>query len=529
MDRAVLKASLSPIFAPTAGAKMGHPGIVAIAVAILLGMTAGCGRKADPKTVTMLIESSPTNLDPRIGTDAQSEHIDPLIFDSLVRRNEHFGLDPWLAERWEAPDPTTLIFHLHKGVQFQDGRPLTSRDVKWTLDSILDGTVVTIKSGAYRNIASVEAPDPQTTVIHMKKADPALLWNLCDGAFGVVPYGSAREFWRHPIGSGPYRLVSQEMDKEVVLGRAASYWGAMPHIERIRFAVVPDATTQALELQKGSADVAVNALTPDMIYALKKNSSLVVEDGPGTRLNYIVFNLRDPALKDARVRLAIALAINRPLIIHSLYRDQARVAESLLPPQHWAWSGDTDKHPYDPAKANTLLDAAGYQRGADGIRFHLGMKTSTDETVRLLSVIVQQQLAQIGIALDLRSYEFATFYSDLTKGAFQMAPSRWIGGNEQPDIFHYAYSQASFPPHGSNRGFYANPTLDALLDDAAATSDQARQREDYAKVQQIAARDLPSINLWYLDTIVIHSRRLGNVHTSPSGNFEFLRDATMKP
>ncbi|MGA7315625.1 MAG: ABC transporter substrate-binding protein, partial [Silvibacterium sp.] len=414
-------------------------------------------------------------------------------------------------------------------VQFQDGRPLTSRDVKWTLDSILDGTVVTIKSGAYRNIASVEASDPQTTVIHMKKADPALLWNLCDGAFGVVPYGSAREFWRHPIGSGPYRLVSQEMDKEVVLERDASYWGAMPHIERIRFAVVPDATTQALELQKGSADVAVNALTPDMIYALKKNSSLVVEDGPGTRLNYIVFNLRDPALKDARVRQAIAFAINRPLIIHSLYRDQARVAESLLPPQHWAWSANTDKHAYDPAKANTLLDAAGYQRGAEGIRFHLGMKTSTDETVRLLSVIVQQQLAQIGIALDLRSYEFATFYSDLTKGAFQMAPSRWIGGNEQPDIFHYAYSQASFPPHGSNRGFYANPALDALLDDAAATSDQARQREDYAKVQQIAARDLPSINLWYLDTIVIHSRRLGNVHTSPSGNFEFLRDATVAP
>lgn len=510
---------------------MGKAGGYLLAVLSLTVVIAtGCGRRGpDVNTVTMLIESSPTNLDPRIGTDAQSEHIDPLIFDSLVRRNEHFGLDPWLAERWESPDPTTLIFYLHTGVQFQDGRPLTSRDVKWTLDSILDGTVVTIKSGSYRNIASVEAPDPQTVVIQMKKADPALLWNLCDGAFGVVPYGSGREFWRHPIGSGPYRLVSQEMDKEVVLERAASYWGAMPHIQRIRFAVVPDATTQALELQKGSADVAVNALTPDMIYALKRNSSLAVEDGPGTRLNYIVFNVRDSLLKDARVRQAIALAINRPLIIHSLYRDQARVAESLLPPQHWAWNGDTDKHAYDPAKANALLDSAGYQRGADGIRFHLGMKTSTDETVRLLSVIVQQQLAQIGIALDLRSYEFATFYSDLTKGAFQMAPSRWIGGNEQPDIFHYAYSQASFPPHGSNRGFYANPALDALLDDATATSDQARQRADYAKVQQIVARDLPSINLWYLDTIVIHSRRLGNVHTSPSGNFEFLRDATVKP
>jgi peptide/nickel transport system substrate-binding protein len=507
-----------------------RPQFAMVVVAFCLALTAGCGRrKPDSNTVTVLIESSPMNLDPRIGTDAQSEHIDPLIFDSLVKRNEHFGLDPWLAERWEAPNTTTLIFHLRTGVQFQDGWPLTSKDVKWTLDSILNGTVVTIKSGAYRNIASVEAPDDKTIVLHMKQADPALLWNLCDGAFGVVPYGSGRDFWRRPIGSGPYRFVSQQTDKDVILERAASYWGPMPHIERIRFAVVPDATTQALELQKGSADVAVNALTPDLIYALKSKPNLVVEDGAGTRLNYIVFNVRDPILRDARVRQAIALAINRPLIIHSLLRDQARVAESLLPAQHWAWTEDTEQHPYNPTKADTLLDAAGYPRGAGAVRFHLGMKTSTDETVRLLSVVLQQQLAQIGIALDLRSYEFATFYADLVKGTFQMAPSRWIGGNEQPDIFHYAYSKASLPPHGSNRGFYVNADLDALLDDASATSDQARQRDDYVRVQQILARDLPSINLWYLDTVVVHNRRLLNVHTSPSGNFDFLKEASIAP
>ena len=501
-----------------------------VAVAFLLGLIPGCGHsKPDPNTVTMLIESSPTNLDPRIGTDAQSQHIYPLIFDSLVRRNDHFGLDPWLAERWETPDAKTLIFHLRSGVHFQDGRPLTSSDVKWTLDSILNGTVITIKSGSYRNIASVETPDDTTLIVRLKQPDPALLWNLCDGGFGVVPYGSGRDFWRHPIGSGPYRFVSQRIDRDVVLERAASYWGPMPHIERVRFAVVPDATTQALELQKGSADVAVNALTPDMINVLKQDSQLAVEDGPGTRLNYVVFNVRDPILKDVRVRQAIAFAINRPLIIHCLYRDQARLASSLLPPQHWAWNGDTAKYDYDPARANGLLDAAGYRRGAGGIRLHLSMKTSTDETVRLLSVILQQQLAQIGIALDLRSYEFATFYADLTKGAFQMAPSRWIGGNEQPDIFRYAFSKASFPPHGSNRGYYANAELDALLEDAAATTAQPRQRDDFAKVQQILSRDLPAMNLWYLDTVVIHNKRLEKVHTSPSGNFEFLRDATLAP
>jgi peptide/nickel transport system substrate-binding protein len=500
---------------------------------LLLAGAVSCSRSASsPDTVTVLIENSPTNLDPRIGTDAQSEHIDPLIFDPLVRRNDHFGLDPWVAQRWESPDPLTYIFHLRSDVKFQNGQPLTSRDAKWTLDSILNGGVVTVKSGSYRSIQSVDAPDANTLVIHLKTPDPALLWNLCDGAFGVVPYGSGRNFWQHPIGSGPFHFVSQEVDKDVVLDRATSYWGAMPHVKRIRFAVVPDATTRALELEKGSADVAVNGLSQDMTYALQHKSNLVVEDGPGTVLNYIVFNVRDPLLKDARVRRAIGLAINRPLIIQSLLRGFAREAYSILPPGqavYWAPPASPQNPYFDPAAANALLDAAGYRRAADGTRFHLSMKTSTDETTRLLSVIMQQQLAQIGIALDLRSYEFASFYSDLVKGAFQLAPSRWIGGNEQPDIFHYAYSAASFPPHGGNRGYYANPELDRLLDDAASSTDPQRQREDYAHAQQILARDLPSLNLWYLDTVVIHSKQLQGIHTSQSGNFEFLRSATIAP
>jgi peptide/nickel transport system substrate-binding protein len=490
----------------------------------------GCGRPARPaNSITVLIENSPASLDPRIGIDAAAERIDQLIFDSLVQRDLHFGLGPDLAERWETPDPLTYIFHLRPNVFFQDGRPLTSRDVKWTLDSVLNGSIVSIKAGAFKNIARVDAPDPATVIIHLQTPDPALLWNLSNGGIGIVPYGSGRDFWRHPIGSGPFRFVSQEVDKDVELQQSQNYWGTKPHIDHIHFAVVPDATTRALELEKGSADVAVNALSPDMVDALKSRPNLVVEDGPGSEIAYLVFNLRASYLSDVRVRHAIALAINRPLIIHSLLRDQASIAESILPQQHWAWTGDVNKYPYDPAAANAVLDTAGYKRGVNGVRFHIGMKTSTDETTRLLAVVLQQQLATVGIALDLRSYEFATFYSDLTRGAFQMAPSRWIGGNEQPDIFRYAFSSGSFPPHGSNRGFYADPMLDGLLNDAAGTLDQAKQRADYQQIQRILARDLPVINLWYLDTIIVHTRRVRNIHTSPSGDFGFLRDAVVTP
>jgi len=493
-------------------------------------LIAGCARShPEPNTVTMLIESSPANLDPRIGTDAQAEHIDSLMFDALVRRDEHFGLQPFLATKWDTPDPLTWVFHLRTDVHFHDGRPLTSRDVKWTIDSIMNGTVISVKAGSFTTLDHIDAPDPATVIFHLKKPDPSLPFNLCDGAIGIVPWGSGRDFSQHPIGSGPFQFVSQQLDRDVILARAPSYWGARPNIPRIVFSVVPDATTRALELEKGSADVESNALPADEVYALGRDKRLVVDEGPGTVLNYIVFNTRDPILRDVRVRTAIALAINRPLIIRTLYRGEARLAESLLPPEHWAWTGDTDQHPYNPTAANALLDQAGYHRGPGGIRFHISMKTSNDETVRLVSVAMQEQLAEVGIALDLRSYEFATFYADLTRGAFQLAPSRWIGGNENPDIFRYAYATAAFPPHGANRGFYSNPEMDRLIADASATSDRERQRDDYVRIQQIAARDLPSLNLWYLDAVVVHDRRLSNIHPNPSGTFDFLRDATLQP
>ena len=521
------------MFDPAVQQRRVHSGPFALACCAVLSLCsvlgiAGCSGKPDPNTVTMLIESSPTSLDPRIGTDGQAEHIDSLLFDALVRRDEHFGLQPFLATSWDTPDPLTWVFHLRTGVRFHDGRPLTSRDVKWTIDSILNGTVISVKAGSFTTLDHIDAPDPATVVFHLKTPDPALPFNLCDGAMGIVPYGSGRDFGRHPIGSGPFQFVSQQLDRDVVIARAPSYWGAMPNIPRVRFAVVPDATTRALELEKGSADVESNALPADEVYALRRDPHLIIEHGPGTVLNYIVFNVRDPVLRDARVRTAIALAINRPLLIQALYRGEARIAESLLPPHHWAWTDVTAQHNYDPAAANALLDETGYRRGPKGVRFHIGMKTSNDETVRVMSVAIQEQLAQVGIALDLRSYEPATFYADLTRGAFQLAPSRWIGGNENPDMFRYVYSSATVPPHGGNRGFYTNPEMDRLIADATSAPDRQQQRDDYVRIQQIAARDLPSLNLWYLDAVVVHNRRLGNIHPNPSGTFDFLRDATLE-
>ncbi|MGA2888350.1 MAG: ABC transporter substrate-binding protein [Terracidiphilus sp.] len=499
-----------------------------LALAALIAL-AGChSAPRDPRTVVFLIESSPTSLDPRVGTDAQSEHIDELLFDGLVARDASFHFTPALAESWEQPEPLTLVFHLRSGVQFHDGRTLTARDVAWTVNSIRTSQVISPKAASYASVETIEVRDARTVVFHLKHADNFLLTNLSTGAFGIVPDGSGREFWRHPIGTGPFRFVSQQIDQDVVIDRNPMSWTATPKIQKVRFRVVPDAITESLELEKGSGDVAVNSLPMDSLAVLATRPNLQIEDSPGTQIQYIGFNLRDPLLKDVRVRQAIACTIDRKLIIQTLMQGHAQPAESLLPKSHWAFTDDVAHYDFNPARAANLLDEAGRKPDTNGVRFHLTMKTSTDEGARLVAAVLQQQLAQVGIVLDLRSYEFATFYSDVSRGAFQMASLRWIGGNEQPDIFTYAYATTSFSPQGANRGHYSNPRLDQLLAGATQSADTTQRRDDYIEAQQILARDLPAINLWYRDTVVVHNRRLTHVVPTPSGSYAFLETAELR-
>ncbi len=487
-----------------------------------------CSSRPDPNTLVMLIETSPTNLDPRVGIDAWSERIDSLICDDLLSRGDDLNVAPGLAEKWEIPDPLTYVFHLHRGAKFHDGRLLTARDVKWTFDSLLQGKIRSTKAAVYKFVDRIEAPDDATIIFHMKEQDATLLWNLSDGAIGIVPAGSGDEMTRHPIGSGPFKFVSAETDREIVLERNDDYWGEKAKLARVRFAVVPDETTEALELRKGSGDIAVNSLTPDTVLTLAREPNLSVDSAHGTRFAYLGFNLRDPILKDVRVRQAIAYALDRKPMVEYLWRGEAELARSVLPTQSWAYNGNVRVYDHDPEKAKQLLDAAGYP-AVNGMRFHITMKTSTDANTRLMVAVMQQQLREVGIALDIRSFESATFFSDVIHGAFQMYGLRWIGGNEDPDIFEYAFHSAKFPPNGANRGFYSNPKLDALIDKARREIDPNARKPLYAEVQRILAEDLPYIDLWYLDNVLVHTRRVRNLKLNAAGNYDFLRTAELAP
>jgi ABC-type transport system substrate-binding protein len=506
----------------------------ALLLALGLGL-AGCGTRApatEPGTVVFLIESMPTNLDPRIGTDAQSQYLDSLLFSSLVQRDDKMNLVPDLAASWQVPDPRTYIFHLRREVRFHNGQRLEAADVKYTFDSLLSGAVPSPKRGSFALVERVDAPDDATVIFHLREPSASFLWDLSRPAIGIVPRpgtpGGAANPAIHPIGTGPFRFVRAVQDEEVVLERNPDYFAAPPSIDRVRFRVVPDETTRALELRKGSADLALNSLTPDTVAALARAPGLVVQDEPGTHLAYIAFNLDDPILRHRRVRQALAYATGRKTLIEYLLRGEARLASSLLPPNHWAYDPNLPQYDYDPAHARRLLDEAGYPAGADGARFHLTLKTSTDASTRLLAAALQDEWRRVGVTLELRPLEFGSFYGDITHGSFQLYTLRWIGANNDPEIYRYVFDSREFPPAGANRGHYRNARLDALLDQARATLDFEKRRALYQQVQEIVANDLPYITLWYTDNVLVHRARVTNVRLDPTGSYDFLMHARVE-
>ncbi len=466
----------------------------------------------------------PTNLDPRIGTDGQSERIDSLIFDSLTELDAQRVPRGDLAESWEMPDAVTYVFHLRSGVKFQDGRPLTSADVKYTFDSILNRSVTTAKRGSLRLVKSIEAPDPATVIFRLSEPSGWFLTDICRPAFGVVPAGSGSEVSTDPVGTGPFRFVSAQQDDNVVLERSANYFRTAAKIEQVRFRVVPEAVVRALELRKGSADLEVSSLAPDMIPVLRGQSSLDVTERPGTNYAYVSFNFENPVLARREVREALAYATNREEIIRYLYRGQAREADGPLPANSWAYEPDIAHYGFDPQRAEELLDSAGFPRKVDsgGMRMKLELKTSTEESTRLLGAVLQEQWRKIGIDLDLRSLEPATLFSDISRGDFQMFTLRWIGANNDPEFYEFAFSSKSFPPMGGNRGHYRNSQVDALLDEARVENDLGKRRELFSRIQKIIAEDIPYMSLWFMDNVSVHRKRISDVQLSPTGDYDFL-------
>jgi peptide/nickel transport system substrate-binding protein len=284
------------------------------------------------------------------------------------------------------------------------------------------------------------------------------------------------------------------------------------------FLYVKDHTVRVLKLLKGEIDMLQNDLPPELVSLLAKDQRVRVIKGKGSNFTYLGFNMEDPVVGRLGVRKAIAHALNREDMIRYVLGGAARPASALLPPEHWAGNQNLIFYSYNPVKAKNFLN----QEGFDEQRLpKITYKTSSDPFRVRLATIIQRQLEKVGFEVDVRSYDWGTFYGDIKGGRFQMFSLTWVGITT-PDIFHMIFHSESVPPNGANRGRFQNAVADQLIVQAQRADTRETQMDLYRHLQEVLLDQLPYIPLWYEDHFFAGNKNLEGYQLAPDGNYDGL-------
>ena len=535
-------------------------------------------RGGQGKMFTIALDGKFSTLDPVGSTTvtANDERIRTLMFNSLVKKNDQFEYVGELAkEIIESPDGSIITFVLHDNVKFHNGKTLTSADVKYTFDKLFESNgakasaffdTASNESSASANgantnaatkpanetngggspartphILAIETPDEKT--VNIKIARPALKNQLLSNLvpIAIVPEGSEvgtqASNTQPPPGTGPYKFASFDTVQNIVEVNAfPEYWEGAPNIQNIQIKALPDANALQAELKSQIVDLApgVVNLSPDTFQNLQTDPNLKVEKFKGSNIQYLGFNTESPPLNNVKLRQAIAYAINREKIINDLLLGQAEIAHSILPEESWAYAPGM-KYDYNPEKAKQLLDEAGFRdTNGDGVREmpKIAFKISSgNSAVSQYTQFIQNQLAEVGIPVEIESLEFQTMLSQLQKGQYQMTTGRWVGGNQDPIFLRDLFASSEIPSEkraSRNRSRYMNQQVDELLDKAVNTTDRAQAKEFYVQAQQSISNEVPMLPLWYPSNMVVANKRVGNIKVNASGDWGFVRNLTLK-
>ncbi|MEC9006079.1 MAG: ABC transporter substrate-binding protein [Nitrospirota bacterium] len=489
----------------------GHTSFLQLFLAIVCALyLTGCS-EPQSNSIRFGLANAPANFDPRFATDATSDRINRLLYTRLVDFNDAFEPIPSIAS-WEQIRSEHFRFHLNPNrSSFHDGTPLTARDVKATYDFILDAKNASPHRSTLNMIDSITIKNSETLDFHLNRPDllfPSFL------AIGILPAHLIQvdhPFHSQPIGSGPFAFVARPDETRLKLIRLKDQ-------QKFEFIKVQEPTVRALKLLAGEIDMVQNNFPPELVAYLAKNTRLQVQRSPGNNFSYLGLSFENEHTKQSAVRQAIAHAIDRKKIIQYVMGGSARPAQSLLSPDHWASAHNLKAYEHNPEKARSLLAQAGFSP-ANPLR--LTYKTSSDPFRIRLATILQHQLAQVGIDVDLRSYDWGTFYGDIKAGRFQIYTLSWVGV-KTPDIFHYVFHSKSIPPNGANRGRFQNPKADLLINQASTTQNLEEKKAYYQQLQALLMHDLPYIPLWYENHVFIAQKEIRGFKIAKDGNFDSL-------
>ncbi|PKO51501.1 MAG: peptide ABC transporter substrate-binding protein [Betaproteobacteria bacterium HGW-Betaproteobacteria-20] len=467
---------------------------------ILCWLTSACSQKTEEsqldQEIVFAIGQMPQSLDPRYATDAASERVNRLVYQSLVNFDAQSKPTPGLAS-WLEVSPVEYRFTLNKNIaRFHHQAMLTAHDVKATYDSL-----VALKdsphTAEFANIKNIIAADDDTVIFQLKQADSHFPAKLIVGILPADLIAKNHDFSHKPVGNGILKFAAWQ--NKLTLQRVNDG-------QKISFLEVKDPTVRVLKLLHGEVDLLQGELPPELVKHLQSKPEVTVKTSMGANFSYLGLNMQDPVLQPLKVRLAIAHAIDRNAIIQKAMVANTRVAGAILPPEHYTNNNSVlPFYDYNPILARQLLLEAGVK-----LPLKLVYKTSTDAQRVRFATIMQAQMAVAGIDLEIRSLDWGTFFEDVKKGNFQLYGLTWVG-IKTPEIYSKTSGSQSIPPNGFNRGRYADAELDKLL-----------AEENWPAVTERIHAQLPYIPLWYEGQFAAFNNNIKNYSPKPDGNWDNL-------
>lgn len=478
-------------------------------------------------------------------TAGPAQSVSGKIFDGLLTYGPGMTPRPQLATRWEvSSDGLTVTFHLRPGVTWHDGKPFTSADVAFSLMEIWKKYHGRGRS-TFANVIAADSPDPLTSIWRLSKPAPYILSALSSVESQVVPqhlYANrdvlSNPYNNAPVGTGPFRFVRWTQGSEIVLERNPGYWDTgKPFLDGVVFRILPEANAAAAALETGAVHIAPTGTVPQSaIGRLGREPSLTVTEHAAdyaVGLTVLEFNLDRPLFRDPRVRQAFAHCIDREFILKNIFYGYGEVANSPIPAGMPAFhTGDVPLYPYDLKRAEALLDAAGFKRGADGVRMAFQNDPLPIGTSILSAQFIRATLAKIGVHMSIRSSDYGEFVNcvykrrdfDTTLNGATAGPDPAIGTQR-------FYWSADFQPGVafSNGAHYHNPEVDRVLEAAQVEVDPGKRRALYATFQSLAQTDLPRIPLISPDTVLLANKRVNDVLVSAEGIYGNFASATLAP
>lgn len=504
--------------------------LIAIAIVIGIGLAMPGTGTAEPKrggTVNFLVKPEPPHLQGALSTADAVWQTTSKFHNGLLNYDLDLKPVPELAESWEVGDDgLTITFHLRKGVKFHDGHDFSSADVKFTMEEVIKkfhprGRTV------FSHLTEVVTPDPHTAIFKFDAASPFVMYAFNASEAPMLPKhiyeGSdirANPNNSAPIGTGPFRFVEWQKGQYIIAERNDNYWDkGKPYLDKLVMRVMPDASARAIALESGELDVGGPWPVPIAEQArLGGLGHLMLETrgyGMVSPMMWLEFNMRDPKLSDVRIHQAFAHAINKELLANTVWYGSASAATGPIVKTSRFYTADVPQYPYDPKKAQALLDAAGLKPDSNGVRLRLTFDVAPyDVNYTRSGEFIRQQLKQIGVEVELRGQDTPTYFRRIWTDNDFILNMYGISNSPDPTIgvqrMFWSKNIVKGAPFTNGSGF-SNPQADALLEAAQVEVDPAKRKAIWHDFQRLAMTELPIVPLLQLDMMTIVNKRVKNL------------------